>query len=142
MNIERQAIFEAMLLNDLHLEYEDTVVSEFPVLVPILILAGDIGRPDCPFLQKERLEQLQQLDHLHPRIHFLQNQTYLLSNRICLLGTTLWSSVRPEAVVNAIRIIKSFLLESRSNLAMRKSRHRVLLLLMIRINGTVMNISG
>ena len=90
-------IFQTMVMSDMHLEIENRVIPEFPAAAPNLILAGDIGRPDIPSLQKflldqcerfehifyvagnhcfyegkyeERLEQLQQLNNLHPHIHF------------------------------------------------------------------------
>jgi predicted phosphodiesterase len=114
-----------MVMSDLHLEIDKRVLPEFPALAPNLILAGDIGRPDIASLQEfllaqcerfehifyvagnhcfyqgiyeERLEQLQQLDNLHPHIHFLHNKSYLLPNKVRILGTTLWSHVPPEKV--------------------------------------------
>jgi hypothetical protein len=112
-----------MVMSDLHLEFYDVVIPKFPALAPNLILAGDIGRPDIQSLQEfllaqcerfehifyvagnhcfyegiyeERLEQLQQLDNLHPHIHFLHNKSYILPNKVRVLGTTLWSHVSPE----------------------------------------------
>ena len=97
-----------MVMSDLHLEFSNVIIPKFSVVAPNLILAGDIGRPDIPSLQKflldqcerfehifyvagnhcfyegkyeERLEQLQQLNNLHPHIHFLHNQCYLLPNK-------------------------------------------------------------
>ena len=116
-------IFQTMLISDVHLEYADVVLPVFPVLAPILILAGDIGRPDIPTLQtfllnqcerfehifyvagnhcfyegeyEDRLQQLRELNHLHPRLHFLHNDSYLLPNNVRILGTTLWSHIPPE----------------------------------------------
>lgn len=121
--VDAKVIFETMLMSDLHLEFANAVPPEFAVVAPILILAGDIGRPDIPSLQKfllsqcerfehifyvagnhcfyegeyeTRLEQLQQLDNLNPRIHFLQNKSYLLPNNVRILGTILWSHVPPR----------------------------------------------
>jgi len=116
-------IFQTMLMSDLHLEFSYVIPPKFPVVAPILILAGDIGRPDIPSLQtfllaqcqrfehifyvagnhcfyegvyEERLQQLRQLNHLNSRIHFLQNDSYLLPNNVRMLGTTLWSHVPPQ----------------------------------------------
>ena len=93
-----EPIFQTMLMSDLHLELDETVIPDFSAVAPILLLAGDIGRPDIPSLQKflleqcqrfqhifyvagnhcfydgkyeDRLRQLRQLDQLDPRIHFL-----------------------------------------------------------------------
>lgn len=112
-----------MLMSDLHLEFHDATIPDFSVVAPILILAGDIGRPDIPSLQafllgqcqkfehiffvagnhcfyqgeyEDRLKQLQQLDNLHPHIHFLHNKSYLLPNKVRILGTTFWQYVPPE----------------------------------------------
>jgi predicted phosphodiesterase len=112
-----------MLMSDLHLEFNKATIPDFSVVAPILILAGDIGRPDISSLQRfllaqcqrfehifyvagnhcfyggeyeDRLEQLRQLDNLHPHIHFLQNKTYLLPNKVRILGTTFWTYVPPE----------------------------------------------
>jgi predicted phosphohydrolase len=112
-----------MLMSDLHLEFDDATIPDFSVVAPILILAGDIGRPDISSLQRfllaqcerfehiffiagnhcfyqgeyeNRLEQLRQLDNLHPHIHFLQNKTYLLPNKLRILGTTFWTYVPPK----------------------------------------------
>ncbi|CAF0751974.1 unnamed protein product [Adineta ricciae] len=118
-----KAIFQTMLMSDLHLEFSQQVIPKFPVVASILILAGDIGRPDLPSLQKfllvqcqrfehifyvagnhcfyegeyeTRLQQLQELNNLHPHIHFLHNQSYLLPFNVRILGTTLWSHVSEE----------------------------------------------
>lgn len=120
---QSKVIFETMIMSDIHLEFPNVVPPEFPVLAPILILAGDIGRPDIPSLQtfllaqcqrfehifyvagnhcfyqgiyEKRLEQLEQLNNLNPRIHFLHNKSYLLPNGVRILGTTLWSHVPPQ----------------------------------------------
>ncbi|UJR32489.1 hypothetical protein I4U23_019951 [Adineta vaga] len=118
-----RAIFQTMLMSDLHLEFSQQVIPKFQVVAPILILAGDIGRPDMPSLKKflltqcqrfehifyvagnhcfyegeyeTRLEQLREFNNLNPRIHFLQNQSYLLPYDVRILGTTLWSHVPDE----------------------------------------------
>ena len=123
---EAKPIFQTMLMSDLHLECEDTVLTDFPVVAPVLILAGDIGRPDYSSLElfliaqcqrfehifyvagnhcfydgvyEDRLEQLRQLDNLNPRIHFLQDTSYLLPNSVRILGTTLWSHVPPQTAL-------------------------------------------
>ena len=125
---EAKPIFQTMLLSDLHLEFENVVIPEFQVVAPILILAGDIGRPDKPSLQtfllaqcqkfehifyvagnhcfyggeyEDRLQQLREFNNLDPRIHFLQNDSYLLPNKVRILGTTLWSHV-PEQTASKI----------------------------------------
>ena len=49
---------------------------------------------------EDRLEQLRKLDNLHPHIHFLQKRSYLLPNKVRILGTTLWSHVPPETALN------------------------------------------
>lgn len=121
-------IFQTMLMSDIHLELDDTIIPDFPVVAPILILAGDIGRPDISSLQtfllaqcqrfehifyvagnhcfyegeyEDRLQQLRALDDLDPRIHFLHNRSYLLPNCVRILGTTLWTHIPSE---NASRI--------------------------------------
>ncbi|CAF0868924.1 unnamed protein product [Adineta ricciae] len=118
-----KVIFQTMLMSDLHLEYNDRDLSDFPVVAPYLILAGDIGRPDIASLEKylliqcqrfehifyvagnhcfyegeyeDRLEQLYRLNNLDSRIHFLQSDTYLLPNKIRILGTILWSHIPEE----------------------------------------------
>jgi hypothetical protein len=120
---DAKIIFQTMLMSDLHLEFTTVTPPEFSVVAPILILAGDIGRPDVPSLQtfllaqcqrfehifyvagnhcfyegeyETRLQQLRELDNLDPRIHFLQNKSYLLPNSVRILGTTLWSHVPPQ----------------------------------------------
>ena len=124
---EPKPIFESMAMSDIHLEYGDTIVPEFPVVAPILMLAGDIGRPDIPSLEKfllaqcqrfehifyvagnhcfyygeyeERLQQLRELNKLHPRIHFLHKNSYLLPNKVRILGTILWSHIPPETATH------------------------------------------
>ena len=121
--VEAKPIFQTMIMSDIHLEYADVVLPVFPVLAPVLILAGDIGRPDIPTLQtflinqcerfehifyvagnhcfyhgeyEDRLQQLRELNHLHPRLHFLHNDSYLLPNNVRILGTILWSHIPPE----------------------------------------------
>ena len=128
-------IFQTMVMSDLHLEFSNVIIPEFPAAAPNLILAGDIGRPDIPSLQKflldqcerfehifyvagnhcfyegkyeERLEQLEQLNNLHPHIHFLHNQSYLLSNKVRILGTTLWSYVPPEKAKQIGRCLNDY----------------------------------
>ena len=122
-NNGKEVIFETMLMSDLHLEYSNTILPQFDVIAPNLILAGDIGRPDIPslpnFLLKQsqrfenifyvsgnhcfydgiyqkRLQQLEELNNLHPHIHFLQSSTYLLPHKVRILGTTLWSNIPPH----------------------------------------------
>ncbi|UJR24543.1 hypothetical protein I4U23_005918 [Adineta vaga] len=121
-------IFQTMLMSDLHLEYNDRDLSNFPVVASCLILAGDIGRPDVPSLQRflliqcqrfehifyvagnhcfysgeyeDRLEQLRQLNKLNHRIHFLQKNSYLLPNNVRILGTILWSHI-PQDIASHI----------------------------------------
>jgi predicted phosphodiesterase len=121
-----KTIFQTMLMSDIHLEYDNVILPDFPVVEPVLILAGDIGRPDVPSLQtfllaqcqrfehifyvagnhcfyegeyETRLQQLRELDNLNPRIHFLQNKSYLLPNNVRILGTTLWSHIPPETAL-------------------------------------------
>ncbi|CAF3466695.1 unnamed protein product [Rotaria socialis] len=48
---EAKAIFQTMLMSDLHLEFDNVIPPEFSVVAPVLILAGDIGKPDVPSLQ-------------------------------------------------------------------------------------------
>ena len=123
---EAKAIFQTMAMSDLHLEFPNAVAPKFPVVAPILILAGDIGRPDvrslrmflldqCPRFEHifyvagnhcfyggeytNRLEQLQELDDLDPRIHFLHNKSYLLPNSVRIIGTTLWSHVAQQTAL-------------------------------------------
>ena len=124
INSKAKSIFQAMLMSDLHLEYTDDNFLKFPVVAPILMLAGDIGRPDILSLQKfllaqcqrfehifyvagnhcfyegeyeDRLRQLRQLASLDPRIHFLHKNTYLLPNKVRILGTTLWTHISSDA---------------------------------------------
>jgi predicted phosphohydrolase len=130
-----EVIFQTMLMSDLHLEFTSAIVPEFPVVAPILILAGDIGRPDVPSLQQfllaqcerfehifyvagnhcfyegeyeERLQQLRELDNLNPRIHFLQNKSFLLPNSVRILGTTLWSHVPRETASKIGRCLNDY----------------------------------
>jgi predicted phosphodiesterase len=134
-SLKSKIIFETMVMSDLHLEFDNATVPEFPVVAPILILAGDIGRPDIPSLQRfllaqcerfehifyvagnhcfyegeyeDRLEQLRQLDNLHPHIHFLQSKSYLLPNKVRILGTTLWSYVPPEKADEIARRLNDY----------------------------------
>jgi predicted phosphohydrolase len=124
-----------MLMSDLHLEFDKVVPPEFPAIAPILILAGDIGRPDVPSLQtfllaqcqrfehifyvagnhcfyegeyENRLQQLQELDNLDPHIHFLQNKSYLLPDSVRILGTTLWSHVPPQTASEIGRCLNDY----------------------------------
>ncbi len=126
-----KVIFQTMLMSDLHLECNIQNPPKFSVVAPILILAGDIGRPDVPSLQnfllaqcqrfehifyvagnhcfyegeyETRLQQLRELDNLDPRIHFLQNKSYLLPNNVRILGTTLWSHV-PQQTASIIGLL-------------------------------------
>jgi len=128
-------IFQTMLMSDLHLEFPNVNPPVFPVVAPILILAGDIGRPDIPTLSKflldqcqrfehifyvagnhcfyqgiyeQRLQQLRQLNSLHPRIHFLQQDSYLLPNNVRILGTTLWTHVRPISVATVSQRLNDY----------------------------------
>ncbi|CAF0735604.1 unnamed protein product [Adineta steineri] len=123
---DAKVIFQTMLMSDLHLEFDNVILPEFSAIAPILILAGDIGRPDIPSLQRfllaqcqrfehifyvagnhcfyggeyeNRLQQLRNLDNLDSRIHFLQNNSYLLPNNVRILGTTLWSHVPQETAL-------------------------------------------
>ena len=48
-----------------------------------------------------RLQQLRELDNLDLRVHFLQNNSYLLPNSVRILGTTLWSHV-PQQTASKI----------------------------------------
>ena len=106
---EAEPIFQTMLISDLHLEFKNVVIPEFSIVAPILILAGDIERPDIPTLQtflltqcqkfahvfdvagnhcfyggeyEDRLQQLREFNNLDSRIHFLQNDSYLLPNKV------------------------------------------------------------
>jgi predicted phosphohydrolase len=133
--LDAKVIFQTMLMSDLHLEFKDVIPPEFPVIAPNLILAGDIGRPDVPSLRKfllaqcqrfehifyvagnhcfyegeyeDRLEQLRELDNLNPRIHFLQNKSYLLPNNVRILGTTLWSHVPQETASRIGRSLNDY----------------------------------
>ncbi|CAF3565588.1 unnamed protein product [Rotaria sp. Silwood1] len=135
---EAKAIFETMLMSDLHLEFNNVIIPEFSVVAPILILAGDIGSPNVPSLQtfllaqckrfehifyvagnhsfyggiyEDRLQQLQELDNLDPRIHFLQNKSYLLPNNVRILGTTLWSHVPRETAGKIGRCLNDYRLK-------------------------------
>ena len=130
-----KAIFQTMLMSDLHLEFNDAIVPKFSVVAPILILAGDIGRPDIPSLKtsllaqcqnfkhifyvagnhcfyegeyETRLQQLREFDNLNPRIHFLQNRSYLLPNSVRILGTTLWSHVPRETASKIGRCLNDY----------------------------------
>jgi hypothetical protein len=53
-----------MVMSDLHLEFDNAVIPEFPVVAPILILAGDIGRPDIPSLQRFLIAQCERFEHI------------------------------------------------------------------------------
>ena len=64
LSSKAKTIFQAMLMSDLHLEYTDDNFLKFPVVAPILMLAGDIGRPDIPSLQKFLLDQCQRFEHI------------------------------------------------------------------------------
>lgn len=130
-----KVIFQTMLMSDIHLEYQSTITPEFPVVAPILLLAGDIGRPDIPTLQAfllaqserfehifyvagnhcfyegeygDRLAQLRELDNLHPHIHFLQSKSYLLPNSVRILGTTLWTHVPPHTYLHVGQNLKDY----------------------------------
>lgn len=132
---DAKIIFQTMLMSDLHLEFGNAVPPEFPAVAPILILAGDIGRPDVPSLQtfllaqcerfehifyvagnhcfyegiyETRLEQLQEFDNLDARIHFLQNKSYLLPNNVRILGTTLWSHVPSQTALEIGRSLNDY----------------------------------
>ncbi|CAF0914908.1 unnamed protein product [Adineta ricciae] len=135
MSEESKPIFQTMLMSDLHLEFPNAIVPEFNVVAPNLILAGDIGRPDIPSLSafllaqcdkfehifyvagnhcfyggeyQDRLEQLHALNKMNPRIHFLHNQTYLLPNKVRILGTTLWSYVSELTASKVGRFVNDY----------------------------------
>jgi hypothetical protein len=57
---------------------------------------------------EDRLQQLRELDNLDPRVHFLQNKTYLLPNNVRILGTTLWSHVPPETASKIGRSLNDY----------------------------------
>ncbi|UJR17011.1 hypothetical protein I4U23_003909 [Adineta vaga] len=128
-------IFQTMLMSDLHLEFPNVVPPEFSVVAPILILAGDIGQPHLPGLKafllaqcdrfehifyvagnhcfyggeyQNRLRQLRALNNLNSRIHFLQNETYLLPNKVRILGTTLWSHVSELTGLKTSRCVNDY----------------------------------
>src|SRR5579871_1042209 len=61
---DAKPIFQAMLMSDLHLEFNNVIIPEFPVVAPVLILAGDIGRPDVPSLQAFLLAQCERFEHI------------------------------------------------------------------------------
>ncbi|CAM4939260.1 unnamed protein product [Rotaria socialis] len=124
-----------MLMGDLHLEFGIVILPEFSAVAPIPILAGDIGRPDMPslnafllaqcerfkhifyvagnhcFYEEEyetRLQQLQALDNINPRIYFLHNKSCLVLNNVRILGTTLWSHVPWESASRINRSINDY----------------------------------
>ncbi|CAF2805818.1 unnamed protein product [Rotaria sp. Silwood2] len=128
---DAKEIFQTMLMSDLHLEFSQQKPPQFSVVAPNLILAGDIGRPDVPSLQKfllaqcqrfehifyvagnhcfyegdyeTRLQRLRELDNLNPRIHFLQNKSYLLPHKVRILGATLWSHV-PQQTTSIVGLL-------------------------------------
>ncbi|CAF2114860.1 unnamed protein product [Rotaria magnacalcarata] len=134
-----KAIIQTMLMSDLHLEFENVIPPEFSAVAPALILAGDIGKPNVPSLQKflltlcqrfehiffvagkhcfyqgeyeDRLQQLQELDKLDSRIHFLHNKSYLLPNSVRILGTTLWTYVPRESASKIGRCLNDYSLIS------------------------------
>lgn len=43
------------------------------------------------------MSKIRTLDDLDPRIHFLHNRSYLLPNRVRILGTTLWTHIPSES---------------------------------------------
>ncbi len=49
---DAKVIFQSMLMSDLHLESDNVILPEFPIVAPILMLAGDIGRPDITIFTK------------------------------------------------------------------------------------------
>ncbi|CAF3750545.1 unnamed protein product [Rotaria socialis] len=51
-------------MSDLHLEFDNVIPPEFSVVAPVLILAGDIGRPDVPSLQTFLLTLCQRFEHI------------------------------------------------------------------------------
>jgi hypothetical protein len=59
-----KVIFQSMLMNDLHLESDNVILPEFPIVASILMLVDDIGRPDIPSLQKFLLAQCQRFEHI------------------------------------------------------------------------------
>jgi predicted phosphodiesterase len=128
-------IFQTMLMSDLHLEFPNVSPPDFTAVAPILILAGDIGRPDIPSLQAfllaqckrfehifyvagnhcfyggeyhNRLRQLRALDQLDPRIHFLHKQSYLMPNNVRIVGTTLWSHVPQQTATKIGRSVNDY----------------------------------
>jgi len=62
-------IFQTMVMSDMHLEIENRVIPEFPAAAPNLILAGDIGRPDIPSLQKFLPDQAKKRYNLHSKAY-------------------------------------------------------------------------
>ncbi|CAF2973398.1 unnamed protein product [Rotaria socialis] len=80
---EAKAIFQTMLMSDLHLEFDNVIPPEFSVVAPVLILAGDIGKPDVPSLQTVRI-----------------------------LGTTLWTHVTRESASRIGRCLNDYSLIS------------------------------
>jgi len=61
---DTKVIFQSMLMSDLHLESDNVILPEFSIVAPILMLAGDIGRPDIPSLQTFLLAQCQKFEHI------------------------------------------------------------------------------
>ena len=138
-------------------EFENAVLPKFEIVAPNLILAGDIGRPDIATLQNflldqcqkfehifyvagnhcfyegeyyDRLEQLQQLNNLHTRIHFLHNTTYLLENNVRILGTTLWTHVAEQTAAEISRRLNDYykikiLVEEHNGNRKALKRHRI-----------------
>ncbi|CAF1024170.1 unnamed protein product [Rotaria magnacalcarata] len=134
-----KAIIQTMLMSDLHLEFGNVIPPEFSAVAPVLILAGDIERPDVPSLQtflltlcqrfehiffvtgnhcfyqgeyEGRLQQLPELDKLNSRIHFLHNKSYRLRNSVRILGTTLWTYVPRESASKIGRCLNDYSLIS------------------------------
>jgi hypothetical protein len=59
-----KAIFQTMPMSDLHLEFDNVILPEHPVVASVLILDGDIGRLKVLSLQTSLLVQFQRFEHI------------------------------------------------------------------------------
>ncbi|CAF3170986.1 unnamed protein product [Rotaria socialis] len=96
-----------MLMSDLHLEFDNVIPPEFSVVAPVLILAGDIGRPDVPSLQTFLLTLCQRFEHI-----FFCGWKPLFLPSVRILGTTLWTHVTRESASRIGRCLNDYSLIS------------------------------
>ena len=61
---DAKAIFQTMLMSDLHSECSHQIIPKFSVVAPVLILVGHIGRLDMLSLRKFLLTQCQRFERI------------------------------------------------------------------------------